>query len=186
MAVLVSLAGTGWPAMRGGLEKSRIRDAGKQVRTELAKTRLRAIETGVAHTFRYQPDSGLFEVAPVSLTDDDQEKAEATELRDSDQGEKKLELVELELAEGVIFSEKAAADSDLADSLSTDTINSDEDSTELSTEGWSAPIVFHPNGRTSNARILLRNDSGHYIVITLRGLTGSAVVGHLKLDEVRE
>jgi prepilin-type N-terminal cleavage/methylation domain-containing protein len=37
---------------------------------------------------------------------------------------------------------------------------------------WSTPIFFYPDGQTSAAAILLKNESGRCIEIRLRGLTG--------------
>ena len=41
-------------------------------------------------------------------------------------------------------------------------------------EQWSAPIVFYPNGRASNARIRLTDRDEYYVDVSLRGLTGGA------------
>jgi hypothetical protein len=37
---------------------------------------------------------------------------------------------------------------------------------------WSSPILFRPDGTTSDASVLLVNASGMTIRVTLRGLTG--------------
>ena len=36
----------------------------------------------------------------------------------------------------------------------------------------STPIFFYPDGTTSNARLVVANERGRYILLTLRGLTG--------------
>ena len=41
---------------------------------------------------------------------------------------------------------------------------------------WSTPIFFYPDGTTSTAAILLKNESGRCIEVRLRGLTGSGTV----------
>jgi Tfp pilus assembly protein FimT len=59
----------------------------------------------------------------------------------------------------------------------------------ISGEGqWSAPIVFYPNGRTSNARIRLSDQGEYFVDVSLRGLTGGARVGKIRRwqDEMRK
>lgn len=41
---------------------------------------------------------------------------------------------------------------------------------------WSSPIFFYPDGTTSTAAILLKNESGRCYEIRLRGLTGTGMV----------
>ena len=42
---------------------------------------------------------------------------------------------------------------------------------------WSAPIVFYPNGRPSNARIWLADRGDLRVDVMLRGLTATATIG---------
>jgi len=47
--------------------------------------------------------------------------------------------------------------------------------------GWSQPIMFYPDGTTSDASVLVANSSDETIRVTLRGLTGisrASQVGH--------
>ena len=41
---------------------------------------------------------------------------------------------------------------------------------------WSTPIFFYPDGSTSTAAILLKNEAGRCIEVRLRGLTGTGTV----------
>jgi hypothetical protein len=41
---------------------------------------------------------------------------------------------------------------------------------------WSSPVLFHPDGTTSDATVVLANDAGQTVRVTLRGLTGSSNV----------
>ena len=47
-------------------------------------------------------------------------------------------------------------------------------------EEWSAPIIFYPNGRTSNARIRLSDQGKYYVDVSLRGLTGGARISKIR------
>jgi len=46
---------------------------------------------------------------------------------------------------------------------------------------WSTPIFFYPDGSTSTAAILLKNEAGRCIEIRLRGLTGSSMATGIKM-----
>ena len=41
---------------------------------------------------------------------------------------------------------------------------------------WSTPIFFYPDGSTSTAAVLIRNEAGRCIEVRLRGLTGSSML----------
>ena len=44
---------------------------------------------------------------------------------------------------------------------------------------WSTPIFFYPDGTTSAAAVLLKNDRGRCIEVRLRGLTGIAKISEM-------
>jgi type II secretory pathway pseudopilin PulG len=188
LAILASLVGTGWPAIKGGLEKGQLRSATKQVRTELAATRLRAIETGVAHQFRYQLESGQFEIVPATASRDELAVSTDTDGLDSSEAEEILEIIEFELPEGISFQQPASSQADASDGEQDDADLEviEEDGVGLDTESWSRPITFLPNGRTSNARITVWGEDGRHMVVSLRGLTGSATIGDMRRAENRE
>ena len=50
---------------------------------------------------------------------------------------------------------------------------------------WSEPIMFNPDGTTSDASLLLQNDQGHTIRVTLRGLTGIASASEVGNEAVQ-
>jgi len=61
-----------------------------------------------------------------------------------------------------------------------------ESTTMLSAEaGWSQPILFYPDGTTSDARLTVANEQGRYIDVTLRGLTGVVKVSDVYLGQER-
>ncbi len=70
LGVLVVVAALAQPALRSALGDSRLRSASRQVAAALAKARLKAMQSGVAHRFRYQVGKSRFEVAPASLAID--------------------------------------------------------------------------------------------------------------------
>jgi type II secretory pathway pseudopilin PulG len=180
VALLALVAGLSWPSLRRLSQKRELLESARQIRVELLRTRLDAIESGTARQFRYQLGSGLFESTTFSASDTLQAGdawEEDAELPPDTQAD--LGLVdqssdsdgdENRLPTGVFF---VAPDSDpqaVAETAIEDVGNNLQ---------WSAPILFYPNGRTLNARLELSN--GEYAVdITLRGLTGTARIGQVR------
>ncbi|MCP5113935.1 MAG: prepilin-type N-terminal cleavage/methylation domain-containing protein, partial [bacterium] len=64
LTILGLLVGMSWPSVHRLLSRSRVKEAAKQVRTELGEARLRAIESGTPQVFRFQPGTSFFEVRP--------------------------------------------------------------------------------------------------------------------------
>lgn len=106
-----------------------------------------------------------------------------------------LPMLSRTLPEGVRFVEESADDLLLGDSAdgtsfaanpvagggaTADTDRggiTDEGLLEESSVRWSRPIVFWPNGRSQNARVLIRDVRNYSISVELRGLTGIARYG---------
>lgn len=189
-ALLVAMVAASWPALRSPLGKSQLVDAAKQLRVELIKARHRAIETGVAQQFRYQPGADVYEIAPagkkkstknesVSLSSRTISESRSSSLDANDETET---VTCRKLPSDVCFSDGAMKDE--SDSEQVSEAVAEETKPERTTESWStgdeewsSPVVFHPNGRTSNAKISLRGASDFEIEVSLRGLTGIASIG---------
>ena len=194
LAIVASLSAMVVPALRGPLAKSRLRDAAKQVRLELARARLDAIESGVAQTFRFQPGTRRFEVAPKQTAPFMSSRpsfdigvsgsgiefgSSTTSATPSSPVALSEESTEQALPDGVFFYGQQAAQSP-ADGL-------DDDLTfDSGGANWSTPIVFYPNGRTSNTVIRLVGERSFFVDVTMRGLTGSVTIAPLRRAEASE
>jgi prepilin-type N-terminal cleavage/methylation domain-containing protein len=179
LAVVLAFLSMSWPAMRAALSKGRLREAGRQVRIELAKTRLNAVESGAARQFRFQPGGRCFEVGPAAYGDGADAAAPSRLLAATTNARAPgrpltSAAVRDELPEGVCFSWPDSNGAPPLEPRSPEGLDDDH---------WSPPIVFHPNGTTSNAQIRLRGQRGLYVDVTLRGLTGTVEVSELQRDE---
>lgn len=172
LAVLAMLAALAWPVLRGLSAQTRLKDAAGQLRVALARTRLHAIESGTPWRFRFQPGTGRFETAAGMSADDDQPWATAP-TAESD-AEPEDEADEHTLPHGVTFCDPEQLD---APPLAPEEVSRSE------RLPWSAPIVFYPNGRTSNARIWLADRGDLRVDVVLRGLTATATIGRPKRIE---
>jgi hypothetical protein len=121
------------------------------------------MQAGESYAFRFQPKGGHYQIALLSAltttgtpaTDSAPvEPTSGDDYADSDI----LRLSRDALPEGVIFDSAQLGD----DTQASQTNNSD----------WSAPILFYPDGATSDAVVTLANSHGAHLRVTLRGLTG--------------
>ena len=180
LAVLALLSLLSWPAVRGMLGKGELREAAKQVRVALVKARLGAIESGVAQSFRYLPGSERFEVVSLPTSLDEEKRPSPSRFR---QRLSENEPIQGFLPQGVSFEENdpgvAARVSPLPQAGEGPGVRGRDDA------NWSTPIVFFPNGRSSNARIRLAGPRGLSVEVTLRGTNGATRIGPLERREER-
>lgn len=186
LTILGLLVGMSWPSLTRLMSRTRVKEAAKSVRTELGETRLRAIESGMPQIYRFQPGTGLFEVRPkeeetagpaVLESALEQLSDEAADTESITGGNVEDEPVyERYLPEGMLFAGQEVARQPEAEEEA-------EGLAGLSTaemaeqQIWSEPIVFYPNGRTSNARIRVTDGERYAVDVSLRGLTGTVRVG---------
>jgi prepilin-type N-terminal cleavage/methylation domain-containing protein len=157
VGIIAAMVALSWPALQRPLAKSRVRNAAKQLRVALARTRLEAIRSGTAQEFHYEPGTGRFEVAPRSTPEG---SGGFTPVAQEGFGEDALAAGDLgvepsqarELPDGVRFS---------------------GDSTRAGL------ILFYPNGRAFNAHFRLHGQYSYYVDVTLRGLTGASTIGRI-------
>jgi prepilin-type N-terminal cleavage/methylation domain-containing protein len=167
LGVLAVLAATAWPTVRRMLSKSELLEAGKQVRTALVEARLRAIESGRAWQFRFQPGTSRYEVAPAEPLD------ETGRSGDPNPGPKPLARIEESLPGHVTFGGPDRTRlREGADDEGGDLAEADPEGDGL----WAAPLVFQANGRAPDARIPLQHPEGRRLQVAFRGLTGSATI----------
>ena len=62
LAILASVVSFAWPSVRRQLDKSQLRGAAKQLQAGLAKTRLKAIETGTPQLLQFTPGKSRYKV----------------------------------------------------------------------------------------------------------------------------
>ena len=180
VAVLATIAAVTLPALIRPLAKRELQDAAAEVRVELAKARLEAIESGVPRQFRFQPGTGVFEVSRKSMPVGGEsdlfggfggfaENQAERRIAASDDVPVEDSTVR-QLPHGILFWTEERGDRPLSDSGQPDRLDNVE---------WSAPIIFYPNGRTSNAHLRLHGLPDYCVDVTLRGLTGAAKVGRV-------
>lgn len=199
LGLIVAIGGLSWPALRGPLANQRLHAAAKQVRVELARARLAAIESGEPQRFQFVPTGNAYRVgvdrvllAPADGSQGADDNGPRLTAGGSESAPTALapEAVEpqrwseFELPAGVKFSELLVEQIVAPTSQPLAPASAEEElDPAVSGQTWSPPIVFHPDGTTQNAELSLQNERGMRIAVRLRGLTGGAVLGPLELVE---
>jgi hypothetical protein len=165
LALLVILGAVAAPLMEGTFSRAGLSSGAELVRGAWARARLTAMDSGQTHVFRFEPRGGRFQIIALDQLGMPAAEMVAPEVPNAEHSvADMLRLPQSRLPDGVVF---AAGDisqsSQVLATLGTATQSA-----------WSAPILFHPNGTTSDASIVLANAEQNTIRVTLRGLTGVA------------
>jgi len=178
LSLLVTMAAISWPLLERPLAHQRLRKAADRVRTEWARARIEAMSTGQTLVFRYALGDRPFSIDRL-MGPEYSAEASAVETAPSAglQAGASYSLTgsEPELPENVTFFSGEVGEDARGASL--------ESSAAMGGEaGWGDPIYFYPDGTTSTARLVLANEHGDRVELSLRGLTGVATVGETYSD----
>jgi prepilin-type N-terminal cleavage/methylation domain-containing protein len=180
LAVLVLLAAVSAPALRGIMRRANLTAAGDAVRSEITRAHVRAMKSGRTQVVTYELGGRRYRVQPWIAGDDALEgsgqSAGASEgmgsISATDGGDDKGH--ERQLPEGTTFAGGDALEESRA------SVVADAVAGGSSMDGeWSRPILFYPDGSSSDAFVVVADEFQHGLQITLIGLTGAAKVGRV-------
>jgi len=149
------------PAMNRVFVNQQLVKVADQVRSQLARARVDAIESGYVRTFRCQQGTNQYHVESVNLDG-------STISADAVDGSPQMSILTIDstLPGDVTFANISLADQTTDTGSTTDPNNPADPSL----------ILFYPDGTSSTAVVTLTNQQGRSIDISLRGLTGLATV----------
>lgn len=190
MSILAGMVAFSWPMFKSPMAKVRLQGAAQEVTSELAKARLKAMQSGVAQVFKVQMHSGKFRVVAVGDDEPDQNadgamRRQLTSLTDPAQTQNQSPLTDksdampddMELPEGIVFDEPTD------ESLSAD--DEKKVASDDTEEEWKDVAVFYPNGATTDAVVGLHGEPDLHVDVKLSGLTCTAKVGETHRQETR-
>jgi len=210
MALLVAIAAMALPLLFRPLDSHRLRQAGDTIRVQLARARVKAIESGRTFAFRFQPDGNQCVIEPWYSDDDYLESSELSAAAPTPSGGGQVaplaatpvaqitpasttatsSVETTDLPEGVRFvagqAEAEARDLFVGANSAAGGATGGMPTDALDGGMWSPPIYFYPDGTSSTAQVVIVNVRENYIVISLRGLTGVIKVSDmLSADELQ-
>ncbi len=156
LGLIVTLASLGMPYLYSSLKQQRLQSAADQLRTDLSKARNRAMSTGQMLGLTLTENS--YTIGLASDVVDENESSSGAAIQPQSRT----------LAEGLRL---------LLGSGQGDVTAPPAGSTEapmVGTEGIAA--YFYPDGTTSTVEFQIFDDQEHSLVVSLRGITGVALV----------
>lgn len=202
LALLVVMGALALPSLKRSFENQRLLKAGEIVRIAWNKARIQALKTGQTHMFCYDAEHGTYATQPY-YSDPDILAAgagrgdgiatgvavpPATGVQESGM----IATQKKPLPEGVVFISSSVQADLRAVQLKQNVRGgfrnrAETPSGSADSRQESPPILFYPDGTTSEAKVILGNQQGElYVVVSLRSLTGIAKVSDLvSADDVR-
>jgi prepilin-type N-terminal cleavage/methylation domain-containing protein len=202
LAILVLAAAISVPTLRGTLRNQKLSRAADLVRIEWARAHVQAMKTGRIQMFRYQLGGQGFRVEPWAAGDDMLESSLAVDANGNPlaapAGFGNAAVEQKAPPPNVSIDENGNPESDryrLPDEITFAAGDARSGSRAMKIEQeileterqvqWSRPILFYPDGSTSDAFVVVANPQQVGIRISLRGLTGTATVSEIgTLDEL--
>lgn len=177
LVLLVVVSSLAVPLFDGGFATVRLRRGADQVLAAWSDARVQAIQTGQTHEFLFQPETSLFRVQLWQVRPDSVADPTLVAPVANDSTQSVWTPYEAELPEEIMFAKGDAIALDAANGRTVETLNQSGEST------WSAPILFFPDGSTSSASLLLKNERRLFQRVTLRALTGVARVSDVLTED---
>jgi hypothetical protein len=161
-----------WPVFRGAVNIHRLRDGSLSVVADCNEARLSAIGTAQIYAFRYRAESPHYLIEAVPPANPDSlpdfskldEEPSAGDLRPNRSIDWENE--GQTLPEGVVFVTVENRSDEQGDVMLNDLMPG-----EL--EAPQKPLLFYPDGTTTNATIILQNQAGYYVEVVLDGKAGT-------------
>lgn len=176
LALLVVIASFAIPLLGGAVERRSLMSGAGLLQAGWTRARLAAMQSGQPYVVRLEPKGSRFQVLSLdqlALPESQDLQPENPDASNSPYDI--LRLFKTRLPSGVIFAKA-------------DVSNSNQLTATMGSAGdgpWSAPILFRPDGTTSDATVLLANEPGHTVRVTLRGLTGTSTASEVGKENVQ-
>jgi Tfp pilus assembly protein FimT len=182
LAVLVAVGAMVLPALHGPLEDQRLLKSADLIRAQWTKARVTAMKNGQMYVFRFVTASDEYAIEPWSGDVDTTEASQEALLnqtlplpRSTADSRHLLGVSGQRLPDGIqFFLGETQTDARLA--------QTEAGTAAPAAENTVPPIVFYPDGSTSDARLVLTNER-FFVEVTLRGLTGMVRVSELLSSE---
>lgn len=179
LAVLVMVAAIVAPAFNGAMKRATLTRAGDSVRVVFTQAHVKAMKTGRIQVVYYELNGRKYRMQPWIAGDDELEAGMDTLGTGAEQGIGMIDSgespadtgEERELPEGTSFVGGEAGEE------SRGAVVAAEVDSQGGMEGeWSRPILFYPDGSSSDAFVVVGDEEERGMRITLSGLTGTAKI----------
>jgi prepilin-type N-terminal cleavage/methylation domain-containing protein len=175
LSLLVIVASVSMPYLNKSFSRAHLNAATDILRDALNRGRLTAMQSGEVQAFRCEPKGARFQLLALDKLSLPESSVPPPDNTDGEHSENDiLRLAPPRLPDNVVFADAEVAASNQVGAM----LGKSKD------DSWSMPILFNPDGTTSDASILLQNDLGQTIRVTLRGMTGLVSSGEVGSEAV--
>jgi prepilin-type N-terminal cleavage/methylation domain-containing protein len=178
LAILVVITAVTIPVVGRMYDMHRIEQAAAEVRTALSAARLRAVDGGEVFECRFEPDGRNLIILPRH---DGRIRFGSEDDRSSAAEKHSAAVLHVELPEPLYFW---TAD-EIRERLEPNAASELTDRRSMDNLTWSAPVIFAPNGSSTNAQFEIRDRDGRTVELRVRGLTGAASSSKLRNRSVK-
>jgi Tfp pilus assembly protein FimT len=180
LALIVIVFAVAVPTLTGSLSHQRLKKSGEVVRAAFSRARVEAMRTGQIQAFHSQAWGNKYDVVSWSMAEDAIEAdvpaaADVPATSAGGWGLMNAQTAET-LPDGIVFVGQTEIVDERTETIAAEAVDTAATASRYDTP-WSPPILFYPDGTTSDARVVLRNERGWIVAVELRGLTGVASVG---------
>jgi prepilin-type N-terminal cleavage/methylation domain-containing protein len=183
LTVLAVLVGISWPSLNRYIAEQRLRQDVGLVRDQLARVRVKAIDTGLVYQFRYEPGGRAFVVLPYDLPDEYQHTGSGTGTSTSP---RVYPTVTGRLDASCRFfvdQSPATVGTPVAtERLSDEWLAMVAEGPQLAQLTWSPPVLFYPDGTADDCVLQVADDEQRLMSVTVRGLTAAVSVGPMEQE----
>jgi len=179
LAIIVIAAAAVAPSLRGTMRNTALKSAASTVRAELTRAHVMAMRTGRVHMFQYELGGTKYKLEPYIGADDALESKDGEATSVATPTAHNQQPKEPTLHEGIKFVMGDATMESRAQRVEEEIMGMSG-----AAANWSRPILFYPDGSSSDAFIIVGNDYNAGIRVDLRGLTAAAKIG--QLSELRK
>lgn len=197
LAVLGVLAAIVAPSALRRLADSTMISSADEICKLLSEARMMAMEAGEPAEFRYEPGNHFLVTTRTGIADaaltSGNSSSSATPVDNTGRpvatgplnAWTRSRSIGGHLASPVRFANPSPTfrDQSLAQTVSENLIADLENASELSQVKWSEPLVFQPDGTTIDQQFKISDSSGRTIRIRVRGLTGSATMSAMTIED---
>ena len=160
----------------------------EQVRQVLDSARVQAVEEGLIYQFRYEPGGRKYVLLPYELQTFTDQNANQANLDSSNSVNQPSRLASvLELSEDCQFYTPTSLTGETVaiERLSDPWLQMIDNGVLHRDVNWSDPILYSPDGSASDGSVVVSDESGRYVSLRIRGLTGVVTASRLgKLPEL--
>jgi prepilin-type N-terminal cleavage/methylation domain-containing protein len=189
MLVLALMAGMGamaWPLVSRMYDSVKLRNVAEQIQAAFGHARVQAMTSGLPQVFHFEANTGNYSI------DVWQDGTESTEGSSASSSTASGGFSASNPTSSTSGSTTAASTSKLPDGfIFTAAERVLDNRAAVSEAGLSGtgidtstpPVLFYPDGTTSEAQVTIANQNGRCINVVLRGLTGLAKLGEMSTTE---